>query len=418
MPEIDCAAFLDDTYSTEPRGFLNPSLYRTLGEVSLQEIYHYDWSERLPSIIDGAKNNLFNIYPMLNIKSACEDINEWNYLKSESLSRFKRLDIDNRVNAIFTIGTDNLILSIVSISANVSFSFPVLRKILTLQPREKVSEFLKIIFDFVDKTINSYLKFNVNNLENGEFTSDILVSLLNKLGEKCETGTGKVTTRDLVDFLSKFIMELGSNRNDGDTRIFSNVLFLRNLVYRANIVNLLERKQSDLQRSYERGLNTGAKFFTALKESGYKLNDDNVWIKEINLVPEFFLCQNIMYQLKPEYRIFKIEKFYFDSSRVSTGKLALYAENSNHPNTSANAVCIGDELSNRYNKMIQDFNISVDSFRKLLIDAEAALKIINFDSSYKSINTCLGEKWKDKVVQTKLNVPASDGPITSNLRRV
>lgn len=343
-------------------------------------------------------NNVFNIYPIVEVKTSCQTKDEWSYLKSEAVFKSGFLDdYKNHVHMVFTVGQENLLLATVGREGHVNFSFPVLRKLTILIGAEKIEKLVNLIFSAVEKSLEKFFKFQVNEMDEKGITNNLLVTVLTNLSQKLKSYSYEIGPRDLVQFITEIINNLFFYPEDLSSNM-NNFLFLKNNLYRKTIATLLRKNNGEIRNAFQRGLSIGSKFFNALKILGYKIEGDNsVWVKDINLIPEFFLYGRNKYRLKESHREFHLKRVGFDPARFNSDKFHFLAMETNHPNVSSGVVCVGDQTHDDFRRLLLNTNTTSDDFCNFLINVENTISVINFDSSYIGIHV-LGkdDAWKSK----------------------
>lgn len=367
------------------------------------------WYKRLYSLRKLGTSNVFNIRPDINIVETEENKN---IIKECSLdSDFYGSRKIKNYYALLAATNKNIICAAIDISGNLVFLTNTLAVVRKSVGDDGLEQLISGIADYAEKIFDVYHRSAGDDL----LKSDMLVYLLNDLCIKLGSG--------YLDFENN-IKRVGLIIDDSMKTLFRNErnepsvyyrLINQNDMYRT-VLGYLMKNQNELEeQAINKGIVIGSKFFTSFQRNGYIYDiGSGKWEKRLNLIPEFCIKHSTLYQIPPEYRRSHVEILTFDPATIINGDKFVLKASGSHPNVSScGTICIGSDLSNKFSLLLRNRSNMINEYVNFIQEVEDALAIINYDSSYTSLD-----------ISTSDLIPVSTADLqlrrnqTSGLRRV
>jgi len=345
------------------------------------------WHRALPTFESLNKSTIFNMAPDINVHTSNPEI---------KYSYFSRLWKDMGTSerkccyGIFTLGSQTLVLGVLRIDGHLTFNDGVWSAISNtyhgLEPElmplyaEQIAGIYKDIFDYSKTIADGY--FSMSN----DFTlnrNDLMISLLARIMRQVKESTKELTPRLILNIIHE-----GMNKMYGNTlnSTHQRVLYNQSNLFRKTIIKMHKQNETLADAAFDRGMTVGTKVFAGLIQSGYVPQKDGKLIKEVDIVPEFFINNDNYYKIPDlkEHRRYYVKNIIFDPVQLSRQTSLKLIADAKHPNISdsGKSICIGSENVALYEKIIKKEDTDSDDLVELFTEIEESLKVINFDSSF------------------------------------
>lgn len=348
----------------------------------IENMIERDWINFLPTT---GKLNDFNIKPELSLSKHNTGLmcyNKRNLSRvSDNISQFSYCN--------FKMGDMGEYVGFIAQDGKLIIIYPPIPFTLKNFGLSACIEILEKILDISDIVYKNYRSFLYKDEKNDLFHNDFIAVMLSKLYMKLSDRSSYSVTDfiyHIKKIFSNFIQDEFYNRDfaKGSLNI-ENISYLclnQSNMYRRMISKIMSRKKIDENRAFERGMRIGSRFNSALYEAEYVYNsDNNVWEKEVNIIPTLCMRNNILYQIPENKNKYFVKKLIFDFKKLQR-RFYIEAE-AYHPNiNSSRNVCIGESLNNKFETILNYENSFKTECYDFLIEIEEALTVVNFDSSY------------------------------------
>lgn len=355
--------------------------------------------EILPAFKELNGIHLYNLSPNIKFNMRAQDIESM--LANDCRKCYLR-DIEsgstiNNMFSVLTVGNSNIVVCVISRHGKPYFVSQVVRLIwATTGKRSETKTILKKCLQFTRDQRSKYV-----DVEGDGLAKDVLTSTLMKL---IKSGTA-VNARNLNEFLTsvnngmKSLFEpvpdrgYSTNSQARPNAIHYSLLKNQNNVYRRALEKIITARARLAKDAYARGLSIGMKLFSELARAGYKYNEKTRrWEKEMALEPTMCYKDSKLWQILPEFRVYKITKLSItaDDFAEMSNSFHMRAEGS-HPNVNSSGnVCLGGDMNSRWHRIVTSDagsgeKVSAEVF-EYLMDIEETLEIPNFDSAYKHMD--------------------------------
>jgi len=360
--------------------------------------------ELYPTYKDLHGIHLYNFDPYLKIDLKAEDLTPG---ISEACKKCYLRDLENRVSmqhvfAVMTVGHSNLVYCIVARNGKPYYITQVLRAYWAgSQSREKTKKLIETPLDFTFEQKKRY-----NGGDNKGLARDLLTTAITKL-IRTSRNLNNEDVKHLISKLNEMLTSLFTSDRDSYssaeprnlTILHYSLLMNCSSIYRKAIMTLIQKKNQGQKEAFRRGMNVGMLLFSELQKIGYHYdNTSRKWVKEVQLIPSMCYKSNQLWKIKPNKQKYKLTKLWIspeDFSANSYSEFHMTAEG-NHPNVnSSGGVCIGGDLSSRWQRIMEQDTASggttlKDAVADFLMDVEESLEIPNFDSSFQQMDDFAG----------------------------
>ena len=365
-------------------------------------------SDLLPNCELFLYSKVFNVHPICNLDHSLSNINNYtvtnflyhNYHTCHCLFTIEKdivlaqLTVDNRFQVNKYVVTQLLD----SISKTITMPTP---DTYDYNPEilDKFVSIFRPVYDYILKMQSVYINIETqNNIEEIQtiILSKILYSLKND--PKFYENSSK-----LIKTIKSSLSEIISDGNNQNYSFSDNLLCNQNILYRNLVSKTIVNLEKCRKSNFHKGLLYGQTVVNTLLQLGYTTSTDNLWVKNIMIIPQYCIHKEMVYRFKKEdQNQFFVENLQFEISGTKKIDSCFTCESAKHPNISrnGNSVCIGRENVHLAISNVEDLN----SFKTLLEEVEKSLYVINFDSAYQSFSIYYPNlKIEDILVQNDIN---------------
>ena len=334
-------------------------------------LFNNNWRQQIPS-----KKMGININKKANMKGYILNFVDMKKLMVSLIDNNRYDSVLDCVYEFYYVGDKNCLLAVSSINGLLYIRAQALQRLLDDNDKDTIKKTLNHLFVCYHTMFQKFSELNISEFKK-EFIEDIQTSLLNKIMISDDinykrfhynpTSTPEQQLKNLKDYIQSTINELFRGGIFGIKDKYSYASIISKI-----IGNKKEREKEVYKEAYIKGMQTGLKMeMLGWKPCEVNFPDDQRislwWSKEVNIIPDTFMYQNIRYSIPEKKREWKIDMLYVNQN----GEMRCHG---NHPNVSSSKVCMGD--------LSIDFTAELSVIQETLSRAATLLDMINYDSSY------------------------------------
>jgi len=331
-------------------------------------LFNNHWRQQMPSKKIG-----INVNKKAKIKGYILNFSDIRKLMAGLIQYDSVIDC---IYEYYYVGDKNSLLAMSSINGILYIRAQALQKLLDENDKETIKKTLNNLFVCFHTMFEKFSDLNIAEFKK-EFSEDIQSSLLNKImvsNYYSRRFSSNINDKDPEIYISELKQYIKSQLDN----FFSNGIFgIKDKYSYANIIsriitNRKEREKVIYREAYSKGMQTGLKMeMLGWKPCEINFPDDHKislwWAKEVTIIPNTFMYQNVRYTIPEKERKWKIDTLYINQ----LGEMRCHG---NHPNVSSSKVCMGD--------LQIDFTKDLSNIQEMLTRAVTLLDMINYDSAY------------------------------------